>query len=605
MNSTWPLESSDDDTALPPPWDGDVRFDDQQTESAFLVLQYREPALALRICRSVFCRAEARGDRRAATHALYLAFVSLFNSSQRATADRMLALVRERAIGMGASQLSARIELSHAARLSEQGEHARAMIIRQRALDFAMALGDSRLTFLTLGSLAVSAAEAGEGALVLSLCEQQEPLLTEDDPVIAGMRFHHANTMAVAWQQIARASEAAGRRANAREALQRARMLAQSACALANDDRQALHLLDTLVQILLLLDEVVEARAQVERCAANLRAEPSLGSELWCVLELTRARIDAHAGKADARTLETLQTIEASVGQGGTDLQLLIGDVRQVLLRAQEQLGHFEQALASHKRATDGHAQLQSAQSRQRMKMLRHTVLAIRAEAVEFITHDLLTPLAAAQTWSQALLRERLSAASAQSLRAAYALLAAATSLSDQCLGLWRAELTPRVRLQALDLGALADDICESFQPPWPSRRVRLERELRIGTCIQGDRILLTHALTALLSYAAHQAHEGTAVRLRLWIKTDGKGDQAVLSVGFHGSLPPHAVRTRIFQRFADGAVVGTGELGWLLVSRVAQLHVARLQFKTVAAEGNNMQLAFSLATTLHDGTYL
>jgi signal transduction histidine kinase len=134
---------------------------------------------------------------------------------------------------------------------------------------------------------------------------------------------------------------------------------------------------------------------------------------------------------------------------------------------------------------------------------------------------------------------------------------------------------------------------------------VRLERELRIGTCIQGDRILLTHALTALLSYAAHQAHEGTAVRLRLWIKTDGKGDQAVLSVGFHGSLPPHAVRTRIFQRFAGGAVVGTGELGWLLVSRVAQLHFARLQFKTVAAEGNNMQLAFSLATTLHDGTDL
>jgi signal transduction histidine kinase len=598
MSAAWPLEATDgDDDALPPPWDGDVRFDDQQTESDLLALQYREPALALSICRRVFCRAEARGDPRAATHALYLAWVSLFNSSQPALADRVFSLVRERAVGMGASQLSARIELAHAVRLSQQGEHAQAMVIRQRALDFAMACGDGRLTFVTLGSLAASAGEAGECALMLSLCKQQEPLLTEDDPVIAGMRFYHANNKAMAWLQIARASEAAGNRTEAREALEQARTLSQAACALANDDRQVLHLLDTLVQILLLLDEVVQARAQVERCAANLRAAPSFGSEPWCVLELVRKRIDVQEGTADAQTLKTLQTIEASVEQGGTDVQLMVGDVRQMLLRAQEQLGHCEQALASHKRATDWHARRRTAQSRQRLKMLGHTVLAMRAEAVEFITHDLLTPLAAAQTWSQALLCERLSAASAQPLRAAHALLAEAASLSDQCLGLWRAELTPRVRLQALDLGALVDDVCENFEPPWAPRRLRLERELRIGTCIQGDRILLMRALTALLSYAADHAHPGTAARLRLWVKADGKGDQAVLSVEFRGSPPPPALRTRIFQRFADGAVVGTGELGWLLVARVAQLHRARLRFSTAAADDCSMHLAFARKT--------
>jgi signal transduction histidine kinase len=88
----------------------------------------------------------------------------------------------------------------------------------------------------------------------------------------------------------------------------------------------------------------------------------------------------------------------------------------------------------------------------------------MRAEAVEFITHDLLTPTAAAQTWSQALLHERLPAASAQHLRAAHALLGHATSLSDLCLGLWRAELTPRGELQVLDLGSLTNDMCEKLR---------------------------------------------------------------------------------------------------------------------------------------------
>jgi signal transduction histidine kinase len=605
--AVWPLAvANDDDDALPPPWDGDVRFDDPQTESALLALQHGEPMLALRICRTVFCRAEARGDRQAAVHALYLAYVNLYNSSQRASADRMFALVCERATGIGRSQLSARIELARANQLSEQAEHAQAMVIRQSALESAMASGDIRLIFLTLLNLAVSAAEAGDSALILRLCEQQEPLLAGNDPVIDSMRCHRANVMAAAWQQTARAHEAAGERNGAQRALQQAQVLARAACALANNDREALHCLDTLVQILLRLNDAAQARHEFERGLADLRAAPSVGSDLWRVLELARMRIDVHEGRVGAQTVQTLEAIEASVGPAATDLQMLVGDVRQVLLQAQEQLGQGEQALASHKRATDWHARRHSAQSRERIKMLRHTVLAMRAEAVEFITHDLLTPLAAAQTWSQALLRERLPTAAAAPLRAAHRQLVQGTTMSGHYLDLWRAELAQRAQLKVLDLGALVDDCCENFSLPSSNQPLRIERDLRVGICVRGDRVLLTRMLTLLLAHACEQAHHGSPhVRLRLSATADDACGKALLLIEHAGANPSHALRTRIFQRFDDGVVAGNVELGWLIVASVVHLHRARLRFAATSDGGSSMQLVLASSTVLHDGAVL
>jgi signal transduction histidine kinase len=604
MSASWPLEAIDE-PALPPPWDGDIDVSDPQTESALLALQHGQPALALAVCHSVFCRAEARGDRRAAIHALYLAYVSLYNSSQRALADRVFAVLRERAPGMAASQLSARIELARANQLSEQGEHAQAMVIRQRALDLAMALGDNRLIFLALGNLAASACEAGESSLMLSLCEQQEPLLAHEDSVIAGLRCHRADLMALAWKQIAHAREAAEDRAAARVALQQAREFALSACAKANNDREALHCLETLVQILLGLDEAVEARVQVERCMGRLSTVPVAGSELWCVLELAQARIAVHARHVGIQTLETLQAIEASAERDASDVRLVAAEVQALLLQAHEQLGHYEQAVASHKRATEWHAKRHSAQSRQRMKMLRHTVLAMRAEAVEFITHDLLTPLAAAQMWLQALLGEPLPAVVATPLRDVHWQLGHGTKLSDRYLGLWCAELTPGDHLQVLDLGALADDVCENFMPPWLAGPVRLERDLEIGTCIRGNRSLLTRALAVLLQHAFERAEKGTPVRLHLSATAGGTAGRAVLAVHYRGDNLSASLRTRVYQQFADGAPVDATALGWLLVTRVAQLHHANLRFDATQSEGSDVQLSFALSGLLQDDANL
>jgi signal transduction histidine kinase len=269
-------------------------------------------------------------------------------------------------------------------------------------------------------------------------------------------------------------------------------------------------------------------------------------------------------------------------------VQLLVGEVREVLLRAQEQLGQHEQALASHKRSTAWHADRQSARSRQRLKMLRHTLLSMRAEAVEFITHDLLTPLAAARTWSQAMPIERLPAQVASPLRAGQGLLAAAALLSEQYLGSLRAELMPHTGFEALDLGALADDACEHAMSAAVSG-VHLTRTIDIGTPVVGDATLLMKALTALLADALGRAPAGTRVDVRL--AHDSARGEAALSIRHDGDGPPMAARTRTYQQAFDEDLFADSELVLALTSKVFRLHRMRFRFDASQARGNRLVL--------------
>ena len=190
------------------------------------------------------------------------------------------------------------------------------------------------------------------------------------------------------------------------------------------------------------------------------------------------------------------------------------------------------------------------------------------------------------------------------SLQNAHGLLARATALSEQYLGVWRAELTPCAELQMLDLGALVDDVCENFEPPALARPAHLQRDLRIGTCIRGDRVLLMRALTVLLVHAVQHAHAASPVVVRLSAGQAGTARKAVLSIAHHGQSASAAVRTRIYQRFADGAVRDDEELGWLLVSRIAQLHRASIRFTGVTGVTGGacgLQLTFATVDLLHD----
>jgi signal transduction histidine kinase len=590
MSSTWPLEATpEDDLPLPASWDRDLDISEPHIESTLLGLQYTQPTLVVNVCRRAFDRAQLRDDQHAALHALLLAYSTLYNASRHALGERVLRAVLERARGVPVSVLSIRIDLFHSRSLSEQGEHAQAMIVRQRALDRALALGEPRAVCVALGALAVSALDSGDAELALSLCEQQQPLLNDDDVVMAVQRNHRANTMALAWLKIAQTRDAAGEPAAACAALQQARGLATFACTRPVNDRAALDFLETLVQVLLRLDEVAEARAQVERCTASLSATPSIGSELWCLLELARMRIDVHEGVGGQDTVQRLLQVEASMFKGGAEVHVIGVEMRQVLVQAQEQLCQYEQALASHKHMTGWHARRRTAQARQRLKLLRHSALAMRAEAVEFIAHDLLTPLAAAQTWLQALHARPAPAACVASLREARTLLERTATLSDRYLGLLRAELMPRALLQVLDIGALADDVCESIVPAAASG-LRFTRTIDIGTPVLGDATLLTKALAALLADAFSGAPADTLVELRL--KHDITQGTAMLSIGHLTAAGPMPSARMQRHRWAlDHDVFSDEHLGLALAAKVCRLHRMRLRFDRPQARGSRLRL--------------
>lgn len=595
MNCSWPLDSTDEDAApLPPPWDGVVDLEDKVVESALLPMQYSDPALALRICRVAFDQAEATGDKHAALHALYVACSYLYNNSRYAEADRVFKIVRERAPGVAGPRLSARMQLFHSSRLTEQGEYAQGMILRQKALAAAMALSDDRLTYHALSCLAQSAVNLGDGELTLALLEQQERTLPSDDVLVHTQRSNRLNMLALAWKQIAQARRSAGDAAAGRCGLHNARQFSVKALSAALNERDVLNVLRSLVEILLLLDDPQEARALVDRFRATLHAVLPLDTPSWVTVQHAYAQIDVHVGTVTGQTLQALHVIEALQGDG-REIDLVRNDVQETLQAAHESLGHHEQALIHHKQATQTRQkERHSSKVRQRVKLLRHSVFAFRAEAVEFITHDLLTPLAAAQTWVQSLTGERFAPVLSLPPRDAHAhaQLCGAMALCGQYLSLLRAELMPHADLQILDLGALADDVCENASAPG-GRHLRLTRDIDIGTLVLGDPSLLAKAIAALLTDAIDRAPTGTPVQLQL--RHDDAAADAVLSIHHQGQGPTDAACTRLYQQFIDGKVFDGGELGLALAAKVARLHHARLRIDKLPGQGSTLRFTMKL----------
>ena len=104
-----------------------------------------------------------------------------------------------------------------------------------------------------------------------------------------------------------------------------------------------------------------------------------------------------------------------------------------------------------------------------------------------------------------------------------------------------------------------------------------------------------------LMEGAVLHAHAASPVVVRLSAGQAGAASKAVLSIAYHGRSASAAVRTRIYQRFADGAVRDDKELGWLLVSRIAQLHRASIRFTGATGGACGLQLTFATVDLLHD----
>jgi signal transduction histidine kinase len=484
--------------------------------------------------------------------------------------------------------LATRIDQFHAGRLRDRGEFAQAMMTLQSALGTALALGDDRTAFFVLFNLAIAAADVGDHETAMALLERQAHLLPLEDETVSAFRGLRANTAAACLAELAVAEQLRGDDLAATARLREARRLALTAVSAAKNDSYALHFLLTLVQVFVQSDEAAAARDELARTTAHLQSLPAQGTYLRSLLQLAEAMIDVHVRDVREQTIDTLRAM--TDGKAGESTFVHFADAQRTLLSACEQQGQFEQALACHKRCTDWKARNRSAVLRQRTKVLRQSVLSMRAEAVEFITHDLLTPLAAAQTWLQALRGEAQPSARVPSLREAQTLLERAAMLSNQYLGLLRAELMPRAQLQVLDIGALADDVCENVVPP-ASSGLRFTRTIDIDTPVMGDATLLTKLLGVLLSDAFARAPAGTRVELSL--AHDSKKGEALLSIRHDGRAP---ACTQGLPHSSDHAGFGAGDLVLGLAAKVCRLHRMRLRFETAQGHGSRLRVTMKTA---------
>jgi signal transduction histidine kinase len=459
-------------------------------------------------------------------------------------------------------------------------------------------LGHEDLICRILGNGANSLGSIGEYGLALEFYQEMRRHLSPANPMAFWLLVVASGNEADIHLDMARALGAASDTVLSAEHLSQAIRLAQDSC------EQCLQVgwsfydpLHTLVSALLERGEVQQARGWLDRLQASHLPVPASGSRDEAALELTHALVELREDNTPlALTLERLRISEQQPHSAFRD-----GDygcqVLRCLSEVLERLGDSEQALACFRQLVQRQARVQSTVARERAKLMRRTLMMLRGETEEFITHDLRNPLGAALVQLQSLQRSSKVQASLQNgLETAIQNIRNSLDIADHHLMMTRAENLSLDVLGVLDLAELTDDVCEQMSGP-ATAQVHLEREIEFNIPIQGDRKLLMHSLSNLLSNAFKYAPPGSTVRVRLARQPDGQ--EACLSVIDQGPGLPASMRTRFFQRFAgtvnarpQGSPQG---LGLALVARTARLHGARIAVHAIADQGTTVSLFFAL----------
>ncbi len=588
--------AADKHALLPPRWQGDINALDENFSAAVGSLINTQLDVALLVCRKAFTQAQARGDNDAAVAALLRLYGILRQTGMATpTLSDVWSLILERADAVVDPLVGILLSITEMARLIDAGEHAEVLVKGHRALALAMAVGDEYLLMSVLAQVEFALCAAGELGLALEAHQQMENLLRGGEPFAIAKHASRSNNAAMLWLRLAGIQSSLGDTSAAKVALKKAREQAELACSAfpaMHNDMFKVQLVDTLIQVLLKLGDTVAARTQLEGLQSALDTPPNPGTKIWVLLQLAQTHIDLHDERDPKKILRVLQDVECAQE---TEFQTQ-RVIQTALAEVHERLGQHEQALACHKRLTDWQSKANTAKTRERVKMMRHAVMATRTEAAEFITHDLRTPLTAARTWLHTVADELLPASSQRALRETELQLREAFDLSELYLSVLRAEFLPVSALQRLDLGALTDDLCESLSPPLASRTA-LTRDIEIGVEVMGNARLLIRALTALLNHAFARAPTDTAVHVcvtRTANVNGGPSGEVQLSVTDQGGNLPMPSRMRLYECHAPGTAEGVNPLG--LVARVARLHQARIRIDSPPAGGSTLTLRFKPA---------
>jgi signal transduction histidine kinase len=336
-------------------------------------------------------------------------------------------------------------------------------------------------------------------------------------------------------------------------------------------------LLDTRVSTLLELDRPEEALRHLEEVLRLCGDRIADGSYFWACIQILLAEIELKSGRAEAASV--LQRLERAAAVEHAELQTgpMRSRILAVLAQASELAGDAVSALSYHKLWSQRELASRSQLAAARVEALDRNQSALRGEVMEFILHDLRSPLAAAlaalETGGVGL--PHVAQAIRKSLR-----------VTDSALGIMRAEYLDVSELKPLDLGGLVDDVCEDRRIDAGARLVRC---VTLGLEVRGDPALLTRAIDNIVSNALQH----TPVAATVTVRVEQDDDEVVLTVADEGPGIPNDVRRALFRRYAAGRASAGQGLGLALVSRVVRLHDARIEVVSSEGAGTTLTLRF------------
>jgi len=214
----------------------------------------------------------------------------------------------------------------------------------------------------------------------------------------------------------------------------------------------------------------------------------------------------------------------------------------------------------------------------QMLDQIEHLMTSMRT-VTDSIAHDLRGPLTHLKGRIELALR---AAPDARSYRAA---LEHAVAETDRILSIFNALIEMakaesglgRADMASLDLGVVAADVADLYEPVAEERGLALRAEIGEGTVMLGNRQLLALSVANLLDNAIKYTPAGGSITLSV---DSGPGTvRLVVNDSGPGILP--ADRGRVVERFVrigtDPAIPGSG-LGLSLVAAVARLHRASFE---------------------------
>jgi signal transduction histidine kinase len=583
---------NDSSRHLPPPWDGEIHADEaffEQTRS----IANTDPLLAVEVGRQALRQAQARSDVEASAWAalrIAIAEGRVGDANQAVTmqeAERLCALSQD-------ARLRAHVLIGSMHVAFNRGEYARALELANEGILSSQVLGLATPLKVFVNNAAATLMCVNEHDAALDLLGEARRLISVDATnaayehcVIDVNEAHSRRELARFCLENDRVNEAEKQRNWGHAAARRG----FDAAFGRFDVHSVLVPLDELVLALLARGDHDVAWEPVRAVEARYASALRPGSYAWGMFGVTLSEVEA--ADRNAKPAQRVHRLEAMSQLEYPRLRTGLLRVRmlRLLSAAYEAAGDYKAALDHHKRFTEEEGRIKSNHARERARVLERTQSALRGELIEFITHDLRTPLAAALRQLDSTLERAPTPLDSKEIASAADAARRAMAMADQALGMMRAEYMTASEMTEVNLYHLADDVCEQLTSP-SSRAPKLIRDLESVPMILGDRALLMRALGNLIDNAMSHAPQGANVLVVL-----RPADESVcLSVADEGVGMSESVRLRLFRRYAsENASTGHG-LGLALVSRVARLHGARIEVESAPGRGTKISMIFTRA---------